>query len=70
MTQRVVSIFFLFLDRGDKYRFRFRGLTLYQPIDQLGSFYRVGYMNWGKLPGVINTDELAANRAKSTVRIL
>ncbi|KAH7151197.1 hypothetical protein DER46DRAFT_690005 [Fusarium sp. MPI-SDFR-AT-0072] len=47
---------FLFLigfDRGDEYCFRFRGLTLYQPTDQLGSFYRVGYMNWGKLPGVV-----------------
>lgn len=62
--------FLLFLDRGDKYRFRFRGLTLYQPIDQSGSFYRVGYMNWGKLPGVLNTDELAVNCVKSMVRIL
>jgi len=62
--------FLLFLDRGDKYRFRFRGLSLYQPIDQSGSFYRVGYMNWGKLPGVLNTDELAVNCVKSMVRIL
>ncbi|KAF4953615.1 hypothetical protein FGADI_5951 [Fusarium gaditjirri] len=62
--------FLLFLDRGDKYRFRFRGLTLYQPIDQLGSFYRVGYMNWGKLPGVLDADELVVNCAKSMVRIL
>ncbi|KAG4281749.1 hypothetical protein FPRO06_10653 [Fusarium proliferatum] len=62
--------FLLCLDRGDKYRFRFRGLTLYQPSDQLGSFYRIGYMNWGKLPGVVDTDELMANCAKSTVRIL
>ncbi|EGU74951.1 hypothetical protein FOXB_14536 [Fusarium oxysporum f. sp. conglutinans Fo5176] len=62
--------FLLFLDRGDKYRFRFRGLTLYQPIDQSGSFYRVGCMNWGKLPGVLNTDELAVNCVKSMVRIL
>ncbi|EXK84690.1 hypothetical protein FOQG_11216 [Fusarium oxysporum f. sp. raphani 54005] len=62
--------FLLFLDRGDKYRFRFRGLTLYQPIDQSGSFYRVGCMNWGKLPGVLNTDEVAVNCVKSMVRIL
>jgi hypothetical protein len=62
--------FFLFLDRGDGYRFRFRGLTLYQPLDQSDSFYRIGYLNWGKLPGVANTDELMANCLKSTVRIL
>ncbi|KAF5532925.1 tol [Fusarium mexicanum] len=62
--------FLLFLDRGDEYRFRFRGLILYQPIDQSESFYRVRYMNWGKLPGVVNTDELMANYTKSTVRIL
>ncbi|KAF5694091.1 hypothetical protein FDENT_1395 [Fusarium denticulatum] len=62
--------FLLFLDRGDGYRFRFRGLTLYQPLDQSDSFYRIGYMNWGKLPGVVNTDELMADCLKSTVSIL
>lgn len=50
--------FLLLLDRGDVSYFRFRGLILYQPIEQQ-AFYRVGYMNWRTLPQGIPPDQLS-----------
>ncbi|RSM05953.1 hypothetical protein CDV31_009375 [Fusarium ambrosium] len=63
--------FLLLLDRGDVpyFRFRFRGLVLYQPLEQQ-TFYRVGYMNWKRLPQGMSPDQLSAQYSRRTIFLL
>ncbi|KAI8722556.1 HET domain-containing protein [Fusarium sp. LHS14.1] len=61
--------FLLLLDRGDVSYFRFRGLVLYQPLEQQ-TFYRVGHLNWRTLPQGISPDQLSARYSRRTILIV
>ncbi|KAF4442971.1 hypothetical protein F53441_11615 [Fusarium austroafricanum] len=62
--------FLLSLDQGEMYHYRFRGLILYEPEDQPGLFYRVGYMNWQRLPKGLLVHELPFRQEKRRISLL
>ncbi|KAM5374807.1 hypothetical protein ACJZ2D_006301 [Fusarium nematophilum] len=62
--------FFLIIDAGASFLYRFRGLVLYRPVGHSALFHRVGYWTWKKLPDGLSLDQLPLKHPKKTIPII